>query len=151
MQAIHLTPVAVVHTTTQDAPDDQQWNQEISEIHVDEALQDGLQGLDSWSHIIVIFSMHDADYNPQAHLVAHPRGRDDLPLTGVFAHRSRQRPNKIGVTAVRVLKIEGNVITVKGLDAIDGTPVLDIKPYAPVYDGVNDPLIPAWFLRLMQM
>ncbi|MCA9884884.1 MAG: SAM-dependent methyltransferase, partial [Anaerolineae bacterium] len=56
----------------------------------------------------------------------------------------------LGLTAVRLMDIKDNVITVKGLDAINDTPILDIKPYAPVYDGVQDPLVPAWFIQLMQ-
>jgi tRNA (Thr-GGU) A37 N-methylase len=73
-----------------------------------------------------------------------------MPELGIFAQRSRNHPNRIGITAVRLLGVENNIVRVRGLDAIDGTPVLDIKPYAPVYDGVNDPLVPSWFIRLMQ-
>jgi tRNA-Thr(GGU) m(6)t(6)A37 methyltransferase TsaA len=149
MQAITMNPIAIVHTEAKDAQDTD-WSKVISEIHIDEALLAGLQGLDDWSHIVVIFSMHENKFEPSAHLLSRPRNRDDMPEVGTFAQRSRFTPNTIGITAVQLLEISGTIIRVKGLDAIDGTPVLDIKPYAPFYDGVRDPLVPAWFIRLMQ-
>jgi tRNA-Thr(GGU) m(6)t(6)A37 methyltransferase TsaA len=144
-----MNPIAIVHTEAKDAQDTD-WAKVVSEIHIDEALLAGLQGLDDWSHIVVIFSMHENKFEPSAHLLSHPRGRDDMPEVGTFAQRSRFTPNTIGITAVQLLEIKGTIIRVKGLDAIDGTPVLDIKPYAPFYDGVREPLVPAWFIRLMQ-
>lgn len=149
MQAITMTPVGIVHTEAQDAIDTD-WGKIISEIYVDEAFTDGLKGLDDWSHIVVIFSMHETPFNAGEHLVNRPRNREDMPEVGTFAQRSRFTPNTIGITAVQLLGVEGNIIRVKGLDAIDGTPVLDIKPYAPFYDGVREALVPAWFIRLMQ-
>lgn len=149
MPVIEMTPVAVVRNDVQQAVE-ANWGKVISEIHVDAELAAGLQGLEDWSHVIVLFLMHESDYQPAQHLVSRPVKRDDMPEIGVFAQRSRNRPNRIGISAVRVLGIEGNILRVKGLDAIDGTPVLDIKPYAPVYDGANNPLVPEWFVRLMQ-
>jgi tRNA-Thr(GGU) m(6)t(6)A37 methyltransferase TsaA len=149
MQAITMNPVAVVHTEAKD-DNDTEWGKVISEIHVDKAFEAGLQGLDAWSHIVVIFSMHENPFNTEEHLVNRPRNRDDMPEVGTFAQRSRFTPNTIGITAVQLLGVKDNVIRVKGLDAIDGTPVLDIKPYAPYYDGVREALVPAWFIRLMQ-
>lgn len=149
MEPIQVLPVGVVRTTAT-ITTDTAWSKVISEIHVNDDLVDGLQGLEDWSHLIIIFRMHESDYQPEKHIVSRPRGRDDMPATGVFAQRSRNRQNLIGITAVRLVGIEGNIVRVRGLDAIDGTPVLDIKPYAPVYDGAVDPLVPAWFVRLMQ-
>ncbi len=94
--------------------------------------------------------MHEVKFDTAKHLVRHPRDRDDMPEVGIFAQRARYHPNSLGITAVKVLGVEDNVLRVKGLDAIDGTPVLDIKPYAPVYDGVLQPEVPVWFIRLMQ-
>lgn len=148
MQPLTLTPIGVVRT---DSPiDGKNWRKAVSQIHIEPSFVAGLQGLEDWSHIVVIFSMHETTFNPQQHLVSRPSDRDDMPETGVFAQRSNLTPNTLGMTAVKILSIEGSVLTVRGLDAIDGTPVLDIKPFAPVYDGAADPLVPVWFLRLMQ-
>lgn len=146
---ITMNAIGLVRTEATDAIDTG-WSKVTSEIHIKPELSAGLQGLEDWSHIVVIFQMHETAFVPDEHLRSQPQEREDMPEVGVFAQRSRQRPNRIGITAVRVLGVQENVVTVKGLDAIDGTPVLDIKPYAPVYDGVNEPLVPAWFVRLMQ-
>jgi tRNA-Thr(GGU) m(6)t(6)A37 methyltransferase TsaA len=148
MDPIQITPIGVVRTDTTEI--DSQWRKTVSQIHLDTAYQSGLQGLEDWSHIVVIFSMHETTFDPDQHLVSRPGDREDMPEVGVFAQRSNITPNTIGMTAVKVLEINDNVLTVRGLDAIDGTPVIDIKPYAPIYDGANDPLVPVWFLRLMQ-
>jgi tRNA-Thr(GGU) m(6)t(6)A37 methyltransferase TsaA len=150
MPSLELSPVGVVKSPVIDASTVSNWGKITSEIHMNENLIPGLQGLDDWSHIIVIFVMHETAYDEEKHLVRRPRNRDDMPELGIFAQRSRNHPNRIGITAVRLLEVEEHIVRVRGLDAIEGTPVLDIKPYAPVYDGVNDPLVPAWFIRLMQ-
>jgi tRNA-Thr(GGU) m(6)t(6)A37 methyltransferase TsaA len=126
------------------------WSQVVSEIHVNEAFAPGLKGLEDWSHVVVIFQMHEAEFDPDEHLVFRPGGREDVPEVGVFAQRSRFHPSSIGLTAVKVLDVTGNIVKVRGLDAIDGTPVLAIKPYAPVFDDAYDPAVPVWFVRLMQ-
>ncbi len=149
MAGIEMTPIGIVHNDVHQAVDTN-WGKVTSSIHLDAELTAGLQGLEDWSHVIVLFLMHEGEYIADEHIVSRPAKRDDMPVVGVFAQRSRNRPNRIGISAVRVLGIEGNILRVKGLDAIDGTPVLDIKPYAPVYDGANDPLVPEWFIRLMQ-
>jgi tRNA-Thr(GGU) m(6)t(6)A37 methyltransferase TsaA len=149
MSTITIHPVGMVHNDIE-TPTDDNWHKVISEIHINTDLQDGLQGLSDWSHVVVIFSMHETQFDPQQHLIRRPREREDMPRLGIFAQRARHHPNTIGITAVRLLGIDGAIVRVKGLDAINGTPVLDIKPYAPVYDGVTEPLVPAWFVRLMQ-
>jgi tRNA-Thr(GGU) m(6)t(6)A37 methyltransferase TsaA len=149
MQSIEMTPIGIVHVAPE-AAENPRWRSVVSQIHIDNAFKAGLQRLDDWSHIVVIFSMHATTFDPSADLCSRPGGREDMPETGVFAQRSHRTPNTIGMTTVKLLEVDGNVLTVQGLDAIDGTPVLDLKPYAPVYDGANDPLVPVWFLRLMQ-
>lgn len=148
MQPITITPIGTVQTQASD--DTTRWRDVVSQIHINETFVTGLQGLEDWSHIVVIFSMHATAFEPAQHLLNHPNNRSDIPQKGVFAQRSHLTPNTIGMTTVKVLEIEGNIVTVKGLDAINGTPVLDLKPFAPVYDGATDPLVPVWFLRLMQ-
>ena len=77
-----------------------------------------------------------------------PQNRDDMPLVGNFSQRGKDRPNQIGITSVEIISVSENGLTVKGLDAIDGTPVLDIKPYYPIYD--NKPAkAPWWVDKLM--
>ncbi len=130
-------------------PSDRSWGQVIAEIHVDAALAAGLAGLDQFSHVVVIFLMHRATFDATHDLVRRPQGRADMPELGIFAQRAKHRPNPIGVTAVELVKVEDNVLTVRGLDAIDGTPVLDIKPYFPVFDRVDSAHAPEWVHRLM--
>jgi len=143
-----LQPIGVVKSPVTEGVDEN-WGNVISEIHLNESLADGLKGLDQFSHLIVIFWMHHSTSNP-SELLRRPRGRDDMPLCGIFAQRAKHRPNPIGITPVELIKVEKNVITVKGLDAIDGTPVLDLKPYFPIFDRVENVRVPEWVDRLMQ-
>jgi tRNA-Thr(GGU) m(6)t(6)A37 methyltransferase TsaA len=128
---------------------DEDWGGVIAEIHLADHLAPGLSGLEQFSHVIVVFFMHRSSFNPETDLVRRPQGRPDMPEVGIFAQRAKHRPNPIGVTAVELVGIRGNVVTVKGLDAIDGTPVLDIKPYFPDYDRVEESSVPEWVERLM--
>jgi len=101
-------------------------------ILLDPSLTDGLLGLEPGSDVVVLYYLHcSTGYELQV----HPRGNPDRPLRGVFATRSPRRPNPIGVTTARVRRIEGNVIEVVGLDALDGSPVLDLKPYSSFFDS----------------
>lgn len=145
---MQITPIGTVRTSATEAVDEG-WGTVESEIHVREALAAGLRGLEQFSHVIVLYLMHEADFTAERDLVRRPRGRADMPAIGIFAQRARHRPNGIGVTAVRVLGVEGNIVRVRGLDAIDGTPVVDIKPYFPAYDRVDDAQTPEWVDRLM--
>jgi len=131
-------------------PVDQGWGSVESEIHLEPEFTPGLQGLDQFSHIIVVFFMDRSTFDAAQDLVRCPKGRADMPLLGIFAQRARHRTNPIGITAVEMLGIEGNVVRVRGLDAIDGTPVLDIKPYFPVFDRVDQPSVPEWVHRVME-
>jgi len=117
------------------------WQGIISEIVVDSSLSEALDSLDEFSHIIVLYWMHQAA-GTQPPAKVHPRGKQERPLVGLFASRSPHRPNPIGKATVRLLERRGNILKVKGLDAIDGTPVIDIKPYIPGYDSVADARVP---------
>ena len=128
---------------------DENWGAIISEIHLDAALAPGSQGLSQFSHVIVVFFMHQATFDPAHDLVRRPQGRADMPELGIFSQRAKHRPNPIGVTTVELIGVDGNVLRVRGLDAIDGTPVLDIKPYYPAFDRVEKPRLPEWVRRLM--
>lgn len=127
-----------------------QWGNVCSEIHIDQRFLPGLKGLEDFSHIIVIFLLDRAEFDPARHLQRRPRGREEIPLTGVFAQRTKYRPNPIGVTTVALLSIDRQILTVRGLDALDQTPVLDIKPYMPLFDRVEFAALPDWCARFQE-
>lgn len=110
----------------------------------------GLDGIEEWSHLYVIFWMHKV-MNEKKTLVC-AGSEDGMPTVGVFATRAPIRPNPVGLTLVELVGREGNVLVVKGLDALDGTPVLDIKPYPYWVKGrwivVTDYRAPAYFERI---
>jgi len=119
----------------------------ISEIILREDLAEALDGIEDFSHLFVIFWMHKISREERRTMKVHPRGRGDMPLLGVFATRTPHRPNPMGLTLVELLKVEGNIVTVRGLDAFDGTPVLDIKPFDH-WDITEDARVPEWWMRL---
>jgi tRNA-Thr(GGU) m(6)t(6)A37 methyltransferase TsaA len=120
------------------------WSEIVSEIVVDNSLAEALDGLDECSHIIVLYWMHQLTPGRKLPLKVHPMGKPELPLVGRFATRSPSRPNPVGQSTVKFLERRGNILRVKGLDAIDGTPVIDIKPYIPKYDSADDAKAPPW-------
>ena len=107
-----------------------------------------LTGLEGFSHLWVFYWFHEND-NPESRrtLQVHPRRDPANPLTGVFACRSPERPNLIGFTACRIVKVNGNVVEVADLDARDGSPILDLKPYIPDGDAIPEARTPAWLKR----
>jgi tRNA-Thr(GGU) m(6)t(6)A37 methyltransferase TsaA len=118
----------------------------ISEIIIDPALTEALDDLDRFSHIIVLYWIHRS--RRPAPMKVHPRGNPERALTGVFATRSPSRPNPIGKATVQLRQRQDNILEVQGLDAIDGTPVLDIKPYIPGYDSIDgDCQTPSWMVK----
>jgi tRNA-Thr(GGU) m(6)t(6)A37 methyltransferase TsaA len=145
----YLDPIATVRSPIVDGVDEN-WGAVVAEIHLTETLADGLRGIEAFSHVIIVFLMHQSSFDPTAHLVRRPRGRADMPPVGIFAQRAKHRPNPIGITAVELVGVTGAILRVRGLDAIDGTPVLDIKPYVPAFDRVADAGVPAWIEHLMQ-
>ena len=124
------------------------WDEIVSEVDIDHSLTEALDGLEEFSHIIVVYWMHQIPPSEQVPTKVHPRNRPDLPLVGLFATRAPYRLNPIGATAVKLLERRGNVLTVKGLDAVDGTPVIDVKPYLPKRDSVADARTPLWVKKL---
>jgi tRNA-Thr(GGU) m(6)t(6)A37 methyltransferase TsaA len=114
-------------------------------IVLDESYQPGLLGLEGFSHIHVFwwFDRNDTPEKRQV-LQVHPMGDPENPLTGVFATRSPRRPNLIAVTLCKIASIRDNVVEVEKIDAFDGTPVLDIKPFLPGYDSAPGATVPDW-------
>ncbi len=117
--------------------------EKIAKIEIDPVLTEALDGLEGFSHIIVLYWMHHAA-SGKLPLKVHPMGRQDVPVQGIFAVRTPNRPNRIGKTTVRLIERQGNILRVQGLDALDGSPVLDIKPYLPGYDSADNARVPTW-------
>jgi tRNA (adenine37-N6)-methyltransferase len=116
----------------------------VSHIVVAPRYARALEGIEAFSHLVIIFWLDKVRHRERSVMKVHPRKDSLLPLTGVFATRSPARPNPLGLTTVKLLKREGNVLTVKALDAIDRTPVLDIKPFIPDYIAASDITLPKW-------
>ena len=114
-------------------------------IVLDKEYEPGLLGLDGFSHAYVFwwFSLNDTP-EKRATRQVHPMGNPENPLTGVFATRSPRRPNLIALTLCKVVAVKDNVVEIDKTDAFDGTPVLDIKPFLPGYDSVEDAKVPEW-------
>ena len=119
----------------------------ISKIIFREDLIGALEGVKEFSHVFVLFWLHEMSEEDRKILKVHPRGRRDLPLMGIFATRSPHRPNPIGLTRVKLIKIERHIMTVQGLDAFNGTPIIDIKPFDS-WDTTKDFKVPKWWLNL---
>ncbi len=154
---IILKPIGQVHSPFKNKQDIEPekfasirgFDQIEGELEINNEFAEGLTDIEDFSHIIVIFEMHQSSWTPNTDLVRRPQGRADMPPIGIFAQRAKHRPNPIGITSVRLLAVEGNILKVRGLDAIDETPVLDIKPYFPRYDRVAVSRTPEWVDRLM--
>ncbi len=118
-------------------------------IRIDAKHKDGLAGLQGFSHVWV-FYWFDRNDTPAKRkmLQVHPRGNRGLPLTGVFATRSPVRPNLIALTVCKIRAVKGNVIEIDKIDAFDGTPVIDLKPYIPGIDRVDTATLPDWVRKL---
>jgi len=142
-----LIPIGVVKSPIKEpTPERLNLKEIFSEIIINENLTEALDGIEGFSHIIVLYWMHRATPAKQR-LKGHPMGRTDVPEQGIFAVRTPHRPNPIGKSTVRLLERRSNILKVQGLDAIDGTPVIDIKPYIPGYDSARDATTPDWVVR----
>jgi tRNA-Thr(GGU) m(6)t(6)A37 methyltransferase TsaA len=142
---IVLKPIGVVRTAA--VGDKVKDKTRISHVVIHSELAEALDGIGDFSHLFVLFWLHKIPDEQRKTLKVHPRGRRDLPLLGIFATRSMLRPNPVGLTLVELVKAEGNVLTVRGLDAFDGTPVLDIKPFDS-WDVAKDVRVPRWWTKL---
>ena len=143
-----LRTIGVVRSPVKD-PVDEGWGTIESQILLEPELRDGLRGLDEFSHVMVVSLLHGARFEPERHLVRRPRGLAEMPEIGIFAQRAKDRPNPIGITVCPIVRVNDDSVTVTGLDAIDGTPILDLKPYFPVFDTAPNARVPEWVDRLM--
>jgi len=140
-----LNPIGRVKTEA--VGDEVKDKSRISQIIIRDELVEALEGVDGFSHLFVLFWLNQIFTQKRMTLKVHPRGRMDMPLLGVFATRTNLRPNPIGLTLVELLKVEGNILTVRGLDAFDGTPILDLKPF-DFWDNAENARVPDWWINL---
>jgi tRNA-Thr(GGU) m(6)t(6)A37 methyltransferase TsaA len=151
VSAITVEPVGTVVGGRAEAFDDD-WDEERALIRLDAARfgPDALAGLDAFSHLEVVYRFHRVDPASVNTTARRPRGNPDWPEVGIFAQRGRNRPNLLGVSRCRLLRVDGLDVHVSGLDAIDGTPVLDIKPYMADFGPRGETRQPEWATELMR-
>ena len=142
-----LNVIGTVSTGVPDADVSRRRRDIESLIAIDPCYAEALTGIEAYSQLIVLFWMHRSP--PLEALQVHPRGNPALPLTGVLASRGRAHPNPIGLAVVDLVGRDGNALRVRRLDAYDGTPIIDIKPYDH-YDVYPDPRVPEWFHARLQ-
>lgn len=148
--SMSITPIGHVRGGRAEAIDDD-WGASRAVIELDAArfTADALAGLSDFSHAEVIFVFDQVPPEKIETGARRPRGRSDWPLVGIFAQRGKNRPNRIGLTTARIVEVNGTRVTVEGLDAIDGTPVLDIKPVMAEFLPRGDVIQPDWSRELM--
>jgi len=142
-EPVALKPVGIVRNRVRE-PRMEGWEDLPSDIIMRKNLAGALDGIEEYSHIVVLFHLHRVSDEERSRTHCHPRGDPRYPLQGVFATRTQHRPNPVGISVVPLLKRRGNVLRVKGLDAINGTPVLDVKPHIPRYDAPSEVRLPEW-------
>ena len=120
----------------------------VCDLVIDAQWEELLDGIEGFSHILVLYWPHLIDPERRNLRKVHPMGRKDLPLQGIFATCSPARPNPVLVSAMPLLARKGNVLQVKGFEAVDGSPIIDIKPYSKSYYRVDDPIMPDWMERI---
>lgn len=144
-----VRPIAWVRSTRTE-PIDDRWDAEWSTIELDDDVPDeALVGLGDYSHVVVVYLFDRASDVPPGPYARHPRGNEAWPKVGIFAQRAKDRPNRIGVTTSRIIRVGQRRIDVEGLDAIDGTPVLDLKPHLVQFGARGEVHQPHWVDELM--
>ena len=147
---ILLLPVAYVYNSRTTLIDDH-WGGVISKIILDDPFsEDCFEGIDSFSHAEIVFFFDRLDGNKKFDPSRHPRGNPHWPRVGIFAQRNKDRPNLIGLSIVRILERAGRCLIVQGLDAVNGTPVLDIKPVMMEFLPKEPVVQPEWSHELMK-
>jgi tRNA-Thr(GGU) m(6)t(6)A37 methyltransferase TsaA len=152
MTSITLTPIGHVHSPRTEVKDDF-WGNVTSVIELDanHFTPESLLGLADFSHILVVYHLHNVPDASVVTTASHPRENPDWPRVGIFAQRKKHRPNKLGVSVCELIEVNGLKLKVKALDAIDGTPVLDIKPYVREFEpDPSQVRQPPWMTELMR-
>lgn len=144
-----LVPIGIVRSTRAAAADDH-WDGERASIELLPPFDvRALLGLDAFSHCLVVYVFDRAGWDG-SRMSRHPRGRTDWPEVGIFAQRAKDRPNRLGITVCRIVGVDGSTLHVAGLDAIDATPVVDIKPWMGEFGPRGEVTQPAWSSELMK-
>jgi tRNA (adenine37-N6)-methyltransferase len=144
-----IRPIAWVRSTRHEVVDDD-WDREHCVIELDDAVPDeALFGLEHFSHLDVLFVFHRADDAPPAPYARHPRGNAAWPRVGIFAQRAKDRPNRLGLTTCAVRSVAPRRLEVVGLDAVDGTPVVDLKPHVRELGARGEVHQPHWMDELL--
>lgn len=147
---IELKPIAKINNNRLELIDDN-WGEVISEIELSEDLiEESFEGITGFSHLAIIFYMDKVMNEKAVAQYRHPRNNLDLPKLGTYAQRNKNRPNKLGLTTVELLERKGRSIFVKGLDAIHGTPILDIKPIMKEFLPKGEIKQPEWTIETMK-
>lgn len=147
---IELSPIGFVKNSRKEIEDDN-WFEIISEIFLDDdIITESLIGVEEFSHLQIIFYMDKVKDEKAKAKFRHPRNNTDLPKLGTFAQRNKSRPNKLGLTTVELIERIGRKIIVKNLDAINGTPILDIKPVMEEFQPKGEIIQPKWTKEIMK-
>jgi tRNA-Thr(GGU) m(6)t(6)A37 methyltransferase TsaA len=145
-----VTAIGRVTSGRSEAIDDD-WGEVTATISLDPPLDErSVAGLDAFSHVEVVFLFDRVDPDAVCFHSRHPRGNPDWPEVGILAQRAKDRPNRIGLCTCELVSVDGASIVVRGLDAIDGTPVLDVKPYLAEFGPRGDVRQPSWSHELMR-
>jgi tRNA (Thr-GGU) A37 N-methylase len=146
---MEVEPIGWV-SSTRTVPVDDDWDRFLATITLDDGrfTPAVLAGLDAFSHVEVVYRFHLVDEAEVELGARHPRNNPAWPEVGIFAQRARRRPNRLGVSVCRLLNVNGLTLTLQGLDAIDGTPVLDLKPYVVELAPRGEIRQPAWTTEL---
>jgi tRNA (adenine37-N6)-methyltransferase len=123
---------------------------DISEIIIHKKWIDILDGIEEYSHLVVLYWAHRVPEKSRSLNRIHPMGRKEFPLVGIFCTCSPARPNPVLMTVVRLCGRKKNVLEVTGLDAVDGSPVIDIKPYVKEFYPQKEVIIPEWMRRILR-
>lgn len=150
MSPITMKAVGIVRSSRKVVEDDN-WDAETVNIELDtsEFSEESLAGIEGFSHVEVLFYMNQVAPDKIEKSARHPRNNPNWPKVGIFAQRGKNRPNQIGTTICRILKRDGSSLHVHGLDAVDGTPVLDLKPWVTEFAPRGSVFQPAWISELM--
>ena len=144
-------PIGTVRGGRSEASDDA-WDKVEARIELDPAQfgPEAIAGLGEFSHVEVLYHFHKAEPASIETSARHPRGNEKWPKVGIFAQRGKNRPNRIGATICALISVDGLTLRVRGLDAIDGTPVLDIKPVMKGFLPRGEVREPGWAKELMR-
>jgi tRNA-Thr(GGU) m(6)t(6)A37 methyltransferase TsaA len=148
---ITLAPIAFVRSSRSVVEDDD-WDKEQVHVELDVSRisSEALTGLDAFSHVEIVYFMDQVEPAKIETGARHPRNNKAWPKVGILAQRAKNRPNQLGTTVCKVLRVEATRLHVQGLDAVDGTPVLDIKPWVRELGPRGEVSQPAWITELMR-